>query len=224
MCFDDMYRGLGRLWGDAPSELAVLGAEYLRSEGLVSPATAILDLGCGYGRDVFYLAEQLGCPVTGVDSSPTAITMAQERAAARPDQRVTFVCQHFAELGGDPYDMVFAANLYQVLRPDERREFRHAVRQALRPGGRMLLCTPSVRDPEPYGKGVSVPDEPNSYEEQVYFHLCTEDELREDFRFLTIDRLWEHEYDEPRTDGADHHHISWILIGQSGGRSAEVRS
>jgi len=32
---------------------------------------------------------------------------------------------------------------------------------------------------------------------------------------LWIDELQEIEYREPRTDGPDHHHVSWVVIGRA---------
>lgn len=55
-----------------------------------------IDLGCGVGREAIYLAQH-GFDVTGVDTSPTAIRMA-ELAAAREGVRVMFVVDDLTDL------------------------------------------------------------------------------------------------------------------------------
>ena len=50
----------------------------------------IADLGCGYGRDALHLAKTLGCSVTGIDSSPKAISLAYESCPPELSNRVQF--------------------------------------------------------------------------------------------------------------------------------------
>jgi len=71
-----------------------------------------------------------------------------------------------------------------------------------------------VRDPQHYGKGTPVAGESNSFVDKVYLHLCSEEELREDFGFLSIKELQENPHNEPRANGETHHHLIWLLAGQ----------
>jgi len=214
MYWDKEYEKKSRLWGEGPSVLAVAAVERLKR--FKDEATlSILDIGCGYGRDAFHYAECLGCTILGIDVSEKAIAMASRTAAEREISKVDFKIMDFKELKGDRYDVVTASNLYQLLRKQERDDLVNAISRTLRPGGLLFLSTLSVNDPEHAGKGTPIAGEHNSYsyQDRVYLHLCTKEELMADFAFLNITELEEHEYDEPRVTGEVHHHISWILVG-----------
>ena len=71
-----------------------------------------------------------------------------------------------------------------------------------------------MSDPEHYGKGTPHPSESNSFYDKMHLHFCTREELSEDFWFLKIESLHEHEYFESRSQGETHHHVLWILIGK----------
>lgn len=77
----------------------------LVESGRIRPGRA-LDLGCGTGREVIYLAQQ-GFDATGVDISPTAIRMAREAAdAAGVDARfVVDDLTKMSQLEG-PFDLL----------------------------------------------------------------------------------------------------------------------
>ena len=80
------YSSAGRVWGGGPSELARLAAARLRP--LAATGLAVVDLGCGYGRDGIHLAAALGCRVHGIDPAPAAV--ADAMATAPAGLRVTF--------------------------------------------------------------------------------------------------------------------------------------
>ena len=176
----------------------------------------ILDVGCGYGRDALYYADNLDCRVLGIDASEEAIRIASGTPHERQTEKMNFERADFAELAEGRYDVVSASNLYQLLRENERKSLREAVMRTLKPAGLFFLSTLSVNDPEHHGRGAPVPGEANSFsfQHKVYLHFCTGEELVGDSAFLNIRELYEHEYDEPRATGEVHHHISWILIGE----------
>lgn len=213
MSWDDKYRGNNRIWGDGPSELAIVAVEYLQTLDQHEEDLSILDIGCGYGRDAVYLAKHLECSVLGIDVSKEAIAMARDACAESP--KVAFQCCDFAETGGKRYDVVLVSNLYHLLEKNERHRLRDAIAELLEPKGLLFLGALSTNDSQDYGKGIPVPDEPNSFKGKAYRHFSTQDELAKAFDFLTIRELYEHEYDEPHASGATHHHASWILIGEN---------
>jgi SAM-dependent methyltransferase len=130
---------------------------------------------------------------------------------------VQFRTAPFQSLRGETFDLVFVANLYQILPRAERGELCAQIAALLAPGGILFLGTHSVRDPEHFGRGQAVEGDQNSFVDFTFVHLSTEAELREQFSFLRIDSLYEHEFLEPRTGGQIHHHISWILVGSKPG-------
>jgi 2-polyprenyl-3-methyl-5-hydroxy-6-metoxy-1,4-benzoquinol methylase len=214
MYWDDLYNKDNLVWGEGPSKLAVAAVKYLRKYRPGARTLSVLDIGCGYGRDSFYLQDNLECRVLGIDVSEKAIDMASKKALEVGKKDVKFQCYDFRALGEDKYDVIFCSHVYHLLQADERRVFRETVTRSLKPGGLLFLSTLSVRDPEHYGKGRPVPGEPNSFVEKVYHHFCTREELMQDFGFLAIKALYEREYDEPRATGEAHHHILWILNGE----------
>jgi hypothetical protein len=109
---------------------------------------------------------------------------------------------------------VLAAQVYHVLRPGDRRLLRETIARVLAPGGYLFLSTLSVHDPEHHGKGEPVPGEEGSFVDKMYLHLSTGPELEGEFDFLRLLSLEEHEFDEPRADGAVHHHVLWLLVAQ----------
>ncbi len=213
MTWDNVYRTNQRVWGDKPSALAAFACHYL--QGVKSPGKTIeiLDIGCGYGRDAIYLANRFNCHILGIDNSSEAIEMARKAMAADLESRVTFQCCDFRQIPNRKFEMVFASYFYHLLEMGERQAFINTIKKKLKPGGMLFLSTLSPKDPEHFGKGKAVENEINSFHDQRYLHFCTREELEGDFSFLTIKKLSEHEYYEPRSNGEVHHHIFWLLMG-----------
>ena len=207
------YQSDKKVWGDKPSELAIIGYNYLRESRGFRERTDIfiLDLGCGYGRDAIFLAQNLPCHILGLDNSQAAIDMARQSLKGDLTKRVEFLCYDFTNVN-DKYDVIFASNLYLLLKTDERVKLRETIKRCLKPDGVMLLSTLSVRDPQHYGKGTPVEGETNSFFDVRYMHLSTRQELEEEFNFLKICALYERQFHEPRAP-RDHDHILWIMMG-----------
>jgi 2-polyprenyl-3-methyl-5-hydroxy-6-metoxy-1,4-benzoquinol methylase len=212
--WDNEYENNLRIWGDRPSELALITLKYLKSHQLNEKYLSILDIGCGYGRDSFYLAKQLNCSILGIDISQKAIEISTNSLNDQSSKVVQFKCCHFNELSQDKYDIVFVSNLYQLLQRDEREDLRKKIANILKPQGLLFLNNLSTNDPEEYGKGKPCPNEKHSFKGEKYLHFCNREELIRDFQFISIKELFEHEYAEFRVHGVTHHHISWILIGE----------
>jgi SAM-dependent methyltransferase len=206
------YREAGRLWGEGPSELALLAVDVLRGDGVIGPAHSVLDVGCGYGRDAFHLWRELGVSVVAVDPSPRAIELA--RAAAPRDAPVEFVCAWFERLDERLYSAVTCTNLYHLLGAAERGRLAAGLAACVRPGGLLFVMTLSPADPQHGGKGSPVPGDPGSFVERVFLHFADEGELRREFAAMTIERLEEHAYTEARSEGHAHRHVSWRLVAR----------
>ncbi len=220
MNWDAEYAGSRKIWGDAPGELAIVMVDYLRKNNNGGRRLAVLDVGCGYGRDEIYLSKQLNCNIKAIDSSQEAISAARNAVSELNIRDVDFVTCNFTELAEDKYDVVFISNLYHTLKEQERKGLRNKIKNLLGFKGLLFLNALSINDPEEYGKGSPVENEPHSFQGKKYLHFCAGEELRGDFDFLRIRELYERKYDEPHYQGKTHHHIAWILIGQKqdGGR------
>src|SRR4030042_114114 len=211
MTWDSTYQAHQQVWGDKPSELATFACNYLQEIKPSNKAIDILDLGCGYGRDAIYLARNIKGNVFGIDSSSEAIEMARKALADDLESRARFQCGDFRQMPEGKFDIVFTSNVYHLLKMEERQALRNTIKKRLKPGGMLFLSTLSPHDPEHFGKGKPVENEANSFHDQRFLHFCTREELETDFSFLTIKKLFEHEYDEPRSNGEVHHHILWLL-------------
>jgi len=213
--WDARYAVDGRLWGDGPSELARLAVARLRPHA--SPELAVLDVGCGYGRDTRYIAAELHCRALGIDPSPRAVATAQKSRSAGLD--VEFEAGDAASLAARPgqagsWDVVYACNVYHLMGPDARRAFVAALAALARPGGLLFLSTLSPRDAQHYAVGEPVPGEERSWIEHVYLHFCTAEELEADLGAFELLDLEERSYDEHNAGGVVHRHASWFLEGR----------
>ncbi|MBN1438110.1 MAG: class I SAM-dependent methyltransferase [Anaerolineales bacterium] len=210
--WDGAYRGDRRIWGRGPSETALAAGEYFSEAEFATAGKRLLEIGCGYGWDSFFLASRWGLCVTAVDPSPAAVAMARAEGPEHGRPAVEFRTARFQDLADSPYDLVYASNLYQILPPEEREQFPQAVDSLLMPDGLLILGPLSSRDPEHAGNGAAVPGDPNSRIDRTYVHISDRAELETAFPFLEFQKFFEQEYLESRAEGADHHHISWILI------------
>ena len=120
-----------------PDRLAMLG----RLFGLPTPDPAtcrVLEVGCGDGGNLIPMA--CGLPraqLTGIDSSPTAIALARERAAAVGLGNVRFEEVSLADHAPPPgsVDYVIAHGVYSWVPPPLREALLALCRRALAPAG-----------------------------------------------------------------------------------------
>ena len=122
----------GYLFGTAPNAFLKAQAHRLR------PGLDVLSVADGDGRNGVWLAEQ-GLNVHSVDFSPTAIQKAEALAAARS---VTIRAER-ADLfawawPAEAYDVVVAIFL-QFAPPAERKRMFEGMKQALKPGGLLIM-------------------------------------------------------------------------------------
>ena len=212
MVWDKTYKLEQKIWGEQPGELALFTSNYLKNSPHIQNELNILDVGCGYGQNALYLAKNLNCYVLGVDNSGGAITLAKELCPKILEKRVEFLCYDFKDLI-DKYDVIFASNLYQILKPEERAQFKETVKRCLRRDGFLFLNTLSVRDPHHNGNKNPAAEKSASSQDDKYIHLCSREDLEDDFDFLRISALFEREFNENHNNGNNHRHISWIMMG-----------
>ena len=118
------------------------------------------------------------------------------------------------ELDERLYAAVTCTNVYHLLDAPARRRLAAELTARVSPGGLLFLMTLSPADPQHGGKGSPVPGDPGSFVDRVFLHFAGESELRDAFATMSIVRLDEHSYTEPRADGHTHTHVSWILVGR----------
>jgi SAM-dependent methyltransferase len=130
--WDERYAGSTRVWSGKPNQRLVEQVSGL------APGRA-LDVGCGEGADVVWLAQQ-GWLAAGVDVSQVAIDRAAQHAAeVGVGDRTTW--SRVDVLGGDPVpggmDLVAASFLHPPLALFAQTY--DAIAGAVRPGGTLLV-------------------------------------------------------------------------------------
>jgi SAM-dependent methyltransferase len=109
----------------------------------------VVDLGCGVGASLCYLAERLPIRGTGVTLSPAQAGMARERIAASGlADRVTCVEGDYCDLPAtvETADLAYAIESF-VHSPSPERFFEQC-RRLIRPGGLLVICDDMRRAPE----------------------------------------------------------------------------
>lgn len=101
----------------------------------------VLEIGSGSGRYALYLAEQIGCHLTGIDINAQGVRSSIELAVARDLQsRVTFRQHDAAEtlpFGDAAFDAVYSNDAFCHVK--HRALLLRDVRRVLKPGGLLLF-------------------------------------------------------------------------------------
>jgi SAM-dependent methyltransferase len=140
--YEFLYR-IGAPWDGPPRpELVTLVEGGVLTLGRLAPGRAI-DLGCGTGATVIYLAQH-GFEPTGVDFSRVALRTARKRASALGmDRRVRFVEGDLtaSEIPGveGPFDLLVDYGTLDDLDPAGRRAMATMISKLARPGALFLL-------------------------------------------------------------------------------------
>jgi len=156
-----------------------------------------LDLGCGNGRNLIYLAKEFGMRGVGYDSSAEAI--AQANAAARTFGRNPGFCQFEVRSIAEPLPLQNASAMLvldmmssHVLRRAEREALRAEIFRVLKPGG-WLFFKSFLLEEDTHAKRLL--KEHPAEEDGMYIHpeigkaeyVWTEEAVREFFEpFFTV--------------------------------------
>ncbi|WP_323132505.1 class I SAM-dependent methyltransferase [Kineococcus indalonis] len=130
--WEGMYAAAGGRWSGRPNDALVRAVQDL------APGTA-LDLGCGEGGDVVWLASR-GWRATGADVSPTALARGAARAAAAGlADRARFEEHDLgASLPAGAFDLVAASFLHSFAHLDRDDVLRRAA-GLVAPGGSLVV-------------------------------------------------------------------------------------
>jgi len=139
--WDQRYAGSERVWSGRPNQRLVELAAGL------TPGTA-LDVGCGEGADVVWLAQQ-GWRVTGADISVVALERAEAHAAeAGVADRTSWVHADLVAGAALPGDQDLVTAMFVHVPEAEFDRVYTAIGAAVRPGGHLLVAAhhPDERD------------------------------------------------------------------------------
>lgn len=189
--WDERYAGEGYLFGEQPNAFLSRQKHRLQSR---RRALAVAD---GEGRNGVWLAEQ-GLEVVSVDGS----AVAQEKARRLAERRGVAVTFELADLSDWTWPVrefdVVAAIFIQFAGPELRTRMFEGMRQALKPGGLLLL---EGYRPEQLAYATGGP----SAEENLY----TESLLRQSFADMQILELTA--YDAAVAEGDAHSGMSALI-------------
>ena len=198
---------------DKVSKTASVALNFLQNTLSKSEEYTFLDIGCGDGRDINYLSSHLdNLIIHGIDISLKAVEDAIQLNSNKP--HTTFECKNWIELDDTQYDIIYISGVYHFFKVTEREAFIYKIKRILKPHGLFFLSTLSSNDTQYYGKGIPVKNDPNSFQSEYFLHFSSEEELRENFKFLKIFDLFEYFHKNYAKDTK--YHTMWMLISKNG--------
>jgi len=114
--------------------------DWIRQRLALAPGERALDVGCGWGSNLLYLAEHTGAELRGVTLSARQQGEALRRAShAGVRDRVAVDVAHIedVELADESLDAVLFVG--SIVHMHNREQIHRKVARALRPGGRLLI-------------------------------------------------------------------------------------
>ena len=136
--------------GETAERAQIQLMEELAQRAGIHPGAKVLDIGCGVGGSALWLADRLGCTVTGMTISPVQARMAT--AAARKAKarglpgEVSFEVKDANRWQPEParFDVVWIMESSEHF-PDKKHFFERCA-MALKPGGTLAVCAWLRRD------------------------------------------------------------------------------
>ncbi|MEW2549853.1 class I SAM-dependent methyltransferase [Streptomyces sp. NPDC047002] len=143
--FDAVYRGESPFGERPPWDIGAPQPAYVALEKAGLVRGTVLDAGCGTGEDALHLAGK-GYAVTGLDLSPTAISLARDKAAARGLGAVFEVADALDLKGYEGcFDTVIDSGLAHTFEGDTLRAYAAALHRACPPGAVVHILSISDR-------------------------------------------------------------------------------
>jgi SAM-dependent methyltransferase len=152
----------------------------------LNPAATALDLGCGNGRNLIFLAEHFGIRGTGYDISEVAIGHALRESGDLPIQYEVRSIAESLPAADESQTLVLDMMTSHFLKKKDREHLQDEIYRVLRPGG-WLFFKSFLADEDVHTRRLlreSPADEEGAYihpELGVYEYAWTEDAVREFF-------------------------------------------
>ncbi len=103
------------------------------------PAGNAIDIGCGTGTNLSYLAKN-NWKVTGLDFAPLAIAKASRKLKEYPNTLLVADVTKIADLAlPGPYDLALDMGCFHSLSEKGRAGYREGLEKWMRPGGHVLI-------------------------------------------------------------------------------------
>jgi cyclopropane-fatty-acyl-phospholipid synthase len=115
-------------------------ARHIAGKLLIRPGDHILDIGCGWGSMVFYLATHFDCEVTGITLSREQLAVAEREKERRGLKNVRFELADYREHRGC-YDRIVSIGMFEHVGRPFHRTYFHRVNELLKQEGVALIHT-----------------------------------------------------------------------------------
>jgi 2-polyprenyl-3-methyl-5-hydroxy-6-metoxy-1,4-benzoquinol methylase len=177
-------------FADYQGEFSQLFRRFQRNVRLLNlrPEDAFLDIGCGRGEIVIYHHKRGGRMSVGVDFSPDAIRIAQEKSR-QLGLDCRFICASFQDIPEDvTYDKILASEFIEHISNDEAILFFRKAFRLLSPEGRLLVFSHPNRYQRRFGYpflrfvssvllGTTLPRKPRDAQDDHFqsYHLHEQD-------------------------------------------------
>lgn len=117
-----------------------IGSDVVRRwTNCLRPGSDIVDIGCGFGEPISRTIIEAGFTVSGIDSSPTLLSMFRRRF---PEAQAACETVQSTNFFGQKFDGAIAVGLMFLLLEAEQRKLIEKIGQTLRPNGRFLFSAP----------------------------------------------------------------------------------
>lgn len=152
----------------------------------LNPFSRVVDLGCGNGRNLVYLAENFGMPGIGYDISGVAIDLAKRASENLPIKYETRSIEDPLPLADGSQHIVLDMMTSHFLKKAEREALRAEILRVLKPGG-WLFFKSFLADEDIHARRLlreHPADEAGAYihpELGVYEYVWTEEAVHEFF-------------------------------------------
>jgi ubiquinone/menaquinone biosynthesis C-methylase UbiE len=114
--------------------------EELAKRAHLSPASYVLDTGCGWGDSCIWLAKNCGVRTLGINIEPEQIEKAREKAGLHGvEDKASFVVgdYHQIQVSDCSFDVVWA--IESICHSPDKAAFAREAYRVLKPGGRLVM-------------------------------------------------------------------------------------
>lgn len=203
--WDREYKGGNHLaLSENPSDDLMKFTRWLEREhgrAYLNPTAAALDLGCGNGRNLIFLARNFGVKGIGVDISKEAIAQAKNASASLPIEYQIRSITESLPVADETQTFVLDMMTSHFLKKEDRERLLAEIARVLKPGGWLFLKT-FLRDEDEHAERLlreNPAEETGSYihpkiglAEHVFTETEIENALSENFTIRRITKSHGH--------------------------------
>jgi ubiquinone/menaquinone biosynthesis C-methylase UbiE len=115
--------------------------EVMMEAAAIRSSDKVLDAGCGIGGSSIFLAENIGCDITGISLSERQVNQAKELAIEKKvEDKVEFKVMNYCATNfpDESFDIVWGCE--SICYADDKEQFIKEAYRLLKPGGRLVVA------------------------------------------------------------------------------------